>query len=1015
MSDDALLDRMLEREAWASPVGQATTDFARSELQAERGEVPLPPEEEQRAPGEDHPLHGKLFVTEGEGPSAEESGAVKAGRALAVGALRGANDTLTAMFELWSDTRARRERVPVESYVATHPDLRGSPAGARMVQAARLRRRSLEEVGRGGEQDLVDPRDIERERAKQAVIRSGVVPGLREELERQRPVASEDETKVGIPGTDVELGLETAALATAEGLSQWMVQFFPAFRALQLGRAPLPGLTASAVAGGMFNPDDPNLATALDGLGLLPDTLQWLQSDQAATRWHGRMLNALMDGPIGEGLGLAVGAGARAGARGMADVGRQFTLEVFDAYRGLRNLSLDEMEAGARRQLAGSAARLGAGVNPADARAALELTAVQIARGLRRSQLGDPDLYDRAKAHLRERGFEPPPVGPLHFPDAGGRLRRLIKRRTGGKTGRSGKNWGKGFVLTRTPGPDDPFPNLTEWPLDRPTLPQWQRRVEAVLSPEEIAEARTWYSSIKGVFDETFGPEEGPTYMTAWLLSNQNVDPMGALRNALRVSEQVRSGAKGLQGGLSDEKVRQLFSGSRPEKGIGAKLHDFVDSALGRWTRTVMGDTEEGGFPVVVDVHTGRDGGLLDGFAANRLRLLFGSEQYDALVAQGLQEDLPIRTSMKQGKLVQQIGAPSELQYEDVADWMRGLTEQLNALEWQGGGWSPHEAQAVGWTAVAKVMGSEAFSAQASVRGMTRRLAFKLDPGEGAPVLQRVPEWNDLDPDAKATITREVGDRVAEIAGELTGTAQLPRVHGVGGWLDYPQPAVFQRVISSEEGAEDMANMIGYLAQQTEVWAVSPSRKGGANAIAIDVFVEGADDPAQARRIWNALLGGGISSERRGISLELQGFQQVTDTVPGGGERAGIRVLFLKPKGLSMDAMRSMAVEELGPKMSEVLSGMDVENDVVADWSRVVIARNDWTEAPNGEGYLSRLQERYGEEAVAQLRDRHGPELEALIEQRVREHLGAAAGADGAPGEASLEIDPRLTGAAAGG
>jgi len=163
-----------------------------------------------------------------------------------------------------------------------------------------------------------------------------------------------------------------------------------------------------------------------------------------------------------------------------------------------------------------------------------------------------------------------------------------------------------------------------------PSMGHWVQRVEEMLSPEEIADAAMWYSTITDAFQREFG-DEGEQMMIGWLMSNQNVDPAGALMNALRVKEQVASGAKGKLGGLSDTMVRELFSGTTPDKGMGPKLHDFIDSALGKNWRTVAGNVPELGSPAVVDVHTARDMGYIDPAYRNYLVERFGREAVEAL------------------------------------------------------------------------------------------------------------------------------------------------------------------------------------------------------------------------------------------------------------------------------------------------------------------------------------------------------------------------------------------------
>ena len=111
----------------------------------------------------------------------------------------------------------------------------------------------------------------------------------------------------------------------------------------------------------------------------------------------------------------------------------------------------------------------------------------------------------------------------------------------------------------------------------------WLDRVNTNLTPDEIFQARTWYRDAKAVFDEAFGAESSELMLAAWLLANKNESPSGALRNALRIAEQLQSGARvRKKGGLSDDVLRRLLNGEEIESGVGRKLFDFMDAEAGR-------------------------------------------------------------------------------------------------------------------------------------------------------------------------------------------------------------------------------------------------------------------------------------------------------------------------------------------------------------------------------------------------------------------------------------------------
>ena len=123
----------------------------------------------------------------------------------------------------------------------------------------------------------------------------------------------------------------------------------------------------------------------------------------------------------------------------------------------------------------------------------------------------------------------------------------------------------------------------------------WIKRTESILSPEEIVEARNWYSDIYSSFKPVFG-DDTDTFITAFLIANKNASPTESLKNALRVAEQMHHGAGGKKGGLNDAALRRFLNGEEITSGLGQKLLDFIDSAFNRSTRTLYGHAPEAGY-----------------------------------------------------------------------------------------------------------------------------------------------------------------------------------------------------------------------------------------------------------------------------------------------------------------------------------------------------------------------------------------------------------------------------------
>jgi len=104
-------------------------------------------------------------------------------------------------------------------------------------------------------------------------------------------------------------------------------------------------------------------------------------------------------------------------------------------------------------------------------------------------------------------------------------------------------------------------------------------------------------------------------------------------------------------------------------------------------TRTFYGDDPRAGAPAVADIHSLRDMGFVDEAALAWVEQNYGKDAREALArdSEGL--------------------SPGEAQYEWAADKMRDFTARLNKMGYAGGGWEPHELQAVGWTAMSAMLG----------------------------------------------------------------------------------------------------------------------------------------------------------------------------------------------------------------------------------------------------------------------------------------------------------------------
>ena len=152
--------------------------------------------------------------------------------------------------------------------------------------------------------------------------------------ERKLPVPTAEEVfefyGVGLPKP------ETIAGEISQPFGQFMTALVPAAR---LAKIVSSGATASVVAGGLadfmaFDPDDGNIASFVDEMGMLPEWGKFLRSEVHEEALVGRLTNVVE--------GAALGAVFAAGGRGFKG--------ALTAYRERRNEAVGELfEAGMER------------------------------------------------------------------------------------------------------------------------------------------------------------------------------------------------------------------------------------------------------------------------------------------------------------------------------------------------------------------------------------------------------------------------------------------------------------------------------------------------------------------------------------------------------------------------------------------------------------------------------------------------------------------------------------------
>jgi len=550
-----------------------------------------------------------------------------------------------------------------------------------------------------------------------------------------------------------------------------------------------------------------------------------------------------------------------------------------------------------------------------------------------------------------------------HIPPPEGELVSPLKPLQPPELRRSGKLEGSLHYLRRAAerepgvgGPDNKRTVLRdangEFVVGEITPEDWIQRVKKQLSPEELREAREWYKQLFAFFTENFGEKQGPKMALAWLSSQQNISPSGGMTNVLRALDQLRGMPKEKIAGLAEAKILDALQGKVPEGGYGAKLNDFVDSAMGKTTRTWMGDDPRGGQPAVIDVWANRDVGKIDDKLLTYLTNRFGKEAVKRLKLDG--------------------NAIGETDYEYGSRFYNDLIGNLNKSGFDGGGWTGEQVQAVGWTAMQKAMGATPEFARDLIIKNTRRYGWEVHPGEGAPILEQYP-WQDLSIEQQAKVSDYVGSRVTDLAAKLTGAKITNRQVTRGAYLGKPTISVQMDVFASPETFRDFGRAAGYLGQQSEVWHVRPLKSGNSWAYSIR-GEKGLDTPEVQQQFWEKLR------DRVGANL-VPGYS------PMGGETGnGIfivnpfnrKYLFERAKaGFKTDtSLRPWTAQDkakIKAAINEVEAEMGLSLEVGFDKVDLGASLHNWARKGKKNGHLQRLVET-GRSDLADRLSNHAPD-----------------------------------------
>ncbi len=361
--------------------------------------------------------------------------------------------------------------------------------------------------------------------------------------------------------------------------------------------------------------------------------------------------------------------------------------------------------------------------------------------------------------------------------------------------------------------------------------------------------------------------------------------------------------------------------------GVAAKLSDFVDSIAHSPTRTYTGHDLAGGRPVAVDVHALRDQGYVDPKIAARLEKNFGlkaNEHYS------FDSD----------------GTASGYKYEQVRKQYETLTDHLNRTGFDGRrDWTPAEVQALGWSGIQVMHGVVPEDLAMAFERNTRRISSELAFGEGSPLeAQYGKAWSALDYGQREQATKYVYDAILPQVEKVfqPGSALTRTQYGLGMYEGTTSPAVLIDVLGSAQTVESIADSIGYLTQQSEVWSArkvfSPYTR---DAIAGDV---------KSSKGVEAILPDATPEQFQAFARELQKEKAIVglQALP---ESNGVRILEHPeyPWTPKEKAAIRQAVEDAAERADVTVRADD---RVLFELRRQT---HDWQADPTGASYLERL------------------------------------------------------------
>ena len=523
------------------------------------------------------------------------------------------------------------------------------------------------------------------------------------------------------------------------------------------------------------------------------------------------------------------------------------------------------------------------------------------------------------------------------------------------------------------------------------TADQWLEQVNSILTEEEQTTASNWYEEAYPVFIEKFGEEDALPNMVAWLMGNVNASPQQALSNLYLGAEQLRSElasvkSAGLPGAATN--VRKLLTGERTTEGAGVKLYDFLDSALGKSTRTIMQDDPEGGGPVADDRHTNRDLGFVDSTLKNLLyKLAKIPEQVRSIKIDQKATYKNVRDDQRnkkypKGKLVRNedgtikkkrtVPGPNETQYEWGVRKFNVLSKELNESGYMGGNLKTYQHQAIGWTAIAKMLGtSEGMSIPESFSNQEPTLAFELKFGTNTPYATKYGDaYSSLSLDEQVDLTKKVmKDVIPGLAKDIGINVKSINTDIIGGWGDDVNANGTIGVQGSDQAIRGLANSLGILFQQDAIGIIKLGNVYDGMGLAFS-------HPDLADR---ALLERAYKIIREETGDLAPGFYYEELTSPKNNLTQTPSLI------IGTDAKMSQYKEyenEIQIAQERIRDELDIDLTFNLFGNKYEQQENNWSKNPKGEKYRDSISGQFSKSFSKRLDDYHGKKVESILEEQ---------------------------------